>query len=113
MIPEHKDILKEFADTEHEVDELRRGLDGKPDGMYCQWIPTEDGTGLQWDGVEKFYYYGPWLEYLISHFLRPWGYSLSGTIRYEGLTEGVEGTISVVNDRVIVTRTPVADDVES
>ncbi|MBV9849396.1 MAG: hypothetical protein JO250_06890 [Armatimonadetes bacterium] len=110
LTPEHKAILEEFADTEHEDEQGRVGLDDKPPTLYCQWVPTEDGAGLEWDGAEKFYYYGPWLEYLILHFLRPWGYTLNGTVRYEGVTEGVEGTISVEGDRVLVTRVPLTDD---
>ena len=108
LTPEHKAILEEFADTEHEDDEEGMGYDAQPPTVYCQWVPTEDGAGLEWDGVEKFYYYGPWLEYLISRFLKPWGYTLSGTVRYVGVTEGVEGTISVQGDQVIVTRIPMA-----
>lgn len=110
LTPEHKAILEEFADTEHEDDQGRVGLDGKPPTLYCQCVPTEDGVGLEWARAEKFYYYGPWLEYLISRFLKPWGYTLSGMVRYEGVTEGVEGAISAESDRVVVTRTPLADD---
>ena len=108
LTPEHRVILEEFTDTEHEDEEGRLGLDGKPPTLYCQWVPTEDSAGLEWDGAEKFYYYGPWLEYLISRFFRPWGYTVNGTVRYAGLTEGVEGTISVQGDQVVVTRTPMA-----
>ena len=104
LTAEHWAILAEFAEEEHD----REGLEGKPPTYYCQWKPTQDGMGLEWDGVEKFYYYGEWLEYLIAHFLKPWGYKLSGTVRYAGWTEGVEGTISVTDSKVIVTREQVA-----
>jgi len=46
---------------------------GQPN-CYCQWIPSEDGTAIAWDGGEKFYDYVEWLEYLIKHFLHRWGY---------------------------------------
>src|SRR5207302_10365455 len=25
--------------------------------FYCQWVPTNDGKRLAWDGGEKFYHY--------------------------------------------------------
>lgn len=106
LTAEHRAVLEEFADEEHTYEDGRRGGPSMPDGYYCQWIPTEDGTGLEWDGVEKFYYYGEWLQYLIAHFLKPWGYTLSGTVRYAGRTEGVVGIISVENNKVVVTREP-------
>jgi hypothetical protein len=100
LTAEHQAILAEFAEEEHD----RAGSDGKPPATYCQWIPTEDGSGLEWDGAEKFYYYGEWLEYLIAHFLKPWGYTLNGTVQYDGWTEGVTGAISVMDNAVVVTR---------
>lgn len=55
--------------------------EGQP-GLWCQWIPTEDGTAIVWDGREKFYFYTEWLDYLIAHFLKPWGYTLNGTVHW-------------------------------
>ena len=26
-------------------------------GLWCQWTPTQDGMGIEWDGNEKFYNY--------------------------------------------------------
>jgi hypothetical protein len=43
---------------------------GQP-GLWCQWIPTEDGTEIEWDGGEKFYEATAWMEYIIDHFLSP------------------------------------------
>jgi hypothetical protein len=43
---------------------------GQP-GLWCQWIPTEDGAALEWDEGEKFYEAERWMAYLIEHFLRP------------------------------------------
>jgi hypothetical protein len=53
-------------------------------GLWCNWVPTEDGLHIEWNGGEKFYHYIEWLKYLIEHFLKPWGYSLSGTVKYQG-----------------------------
>jgi hypothetical protein len=43
---------------------------GQP-GLWCQWVPTEDGTAIEWDGGEKFYSSKEWMAYLIDHFLKP------------------------------------------
>lgn len=44
---------------------------GQPES-YLQWAPSEDGTKLAWDGVEKAYCMEEWLRYLIvSFFDRP------------------------------------------
>lgn len=49
-------------------------------GLRCDWMTTIDGQGLVWNGVRRFYTYTQWLEYLIEHFLDPWGYKLNGTV---------------------------------
>lgn len=41
---------------------------GQP-GLWCQWIATEDGTAIVWDGGEKFYESEAWMAYIIEHFL--------------------------------------------
>lgn len=41
---------------------------GQP-GLWCQWIPTEDGTAIVWNGAEKFYEADAWMAYLIDHFI--------------------------------------------
>ncbi len=43
---------------------------GQP-GLWCQWVPAEDGAALQWDGGEKFYSSAEWMQYLIDHFIKP------------------------------------------
>ena len=107
LTAKHQTILEEFTEEEHEPS--KADADGQPPNLYCQWRPTADGTGLEWDGAEKFYDYSEWLEYLIAHFLKPWGYVLSGEVRYNGWTEGVAGTIIVANNQVTVTREQVVD----
>lgn len=67
---------------------------GQP-GLWCQWVPTEDGRGIEWNGTEKFYFYVEWLEYLIAHFLTPWGYSLSGVVEWQGEESSDSGRIIV------------------
>jgi hypothetical protein len=76
---------------------------GQP-GLWCQWIPTEDGTAIEWDGCEKFYDYIEWLEYLIENFLKPWGYVLEGTCEWQGEDRQDRGRI-VVNNNVVKIQT--------
>jgi hypothetical protein len=55
----------------------------KPE-IFCKWIPSADGQGIEWNGMEKFYDYIGWLEYLIVHFLERWGYTLNGSVEFKG-----------------------------
>lgn len=75
---------------------------GQP-GLWCQWIPTDLGDAIEWDGGEKFYHYTDWLIYIIDHFLKPWGYVLNGEVTWEG--EGADdlGQI-IVTDNVVTTK---------
>ncbi len=74
---------------------------GQP-GLWCQWVPTRKGAALAWNGGEKFYEYGRWLEYLIAHFLKPWGYALEGTVRWLGEDPSDHGTIYVAENEVFL-----------
>lgn len=71
-------------------------------GLWCQWIPTEDGMFLEWDGNEKFYKYVEWLEYLIEKIIEPRGYTLNGVIEWRGEDWNDTGTIIVTNNKVEV-----------
>ena len=56
---------------------------GQP-GLRLQWVPSDDGGSLEWNGSEKFYYYVEWLDYIAANFLIPWGRKLDGIVRYQG-----------------------------
>lgn len=70
-------------------------------GLWCQWIPTEDRTHIEWDGGEKFYNYREWLKYIIDNILKPNGYLLSGKVTYQGEGYGDFGSIMVKNNIII------------
>jgi hypothetical protein len=72
---------------------------GQP-GLWCQWKPDESGTAIVWDQGEKFYSYVEWLEYLIHHFLAPWGYVLNGRMTWQGEEDEDHGTITLSQNRV-------------
>lgn len=42
-------------------------------GLWCQWVPTDDGTELVWDEGEKFYDSAAWMTYLVTNLLAPSG----------------------------------------
>ena len=76
--------------------------DGQP-SLWCQWVPSNDGTSIVWDGGEKFYHYVEWIEYLIKHFLKPWGYTLNGEVEWYGEDANDRGLI-VVDNNVVKTK---------
>lgn len=70
--------------------------------LWCQWIPAEEGSKLEWDGNEKFYNYVEWLEYIIQHFMKPWGRTLNGSVKFKGESFDDIGTIIIENNVVNV-----------
>lgn len=74
---------------------------GQP-GLWCQWIVSEDRKSILWDGGEKFYKYVQWLEYIVKHFLAPWGYSLNGSVWWHGEDPSDIGLIEVKDNIVQV-----------
>lgn len=72
-------------------------------GLWCQWRPTDDGKGIEWDGGEKFYNYVEWLQYLIDKILAPKGYVLTGDVEYRGEESDDMGVISVNKNKIVVT----------
>ena len=69
-------------------------------GLWCQWVPSDDGTTIVWDGEEKFYNHKKWLEYIIEHFLEPWGYMLSGSCAYQGEDPDDKGEYRILNNKL-------------
>lgn len=62
-------------------------------GLWCQWIPTNEGENIEWDGNEKFYDYIEWIKYLNENFLKPWKIVLSGMVSWQGESTGDIGVI--------------------
>lgn len=78
---------------------------GQP-GLWCDWVPSEDGRSIVWNGGDKFYNYAPWLVYVIEHFLGPWGYVLDGVVTWQGEDPSDVGDLVVVKNTVIVRGEP-------
>lgn len=90
--------LNNFAKERHDRDSFT--------DYYCQWVPTEDGTGLEWDKGEKFGSYVEWLEYLIQHFFEPWGIVLNGSVRWRGEEFDDLGVIEVKDNQISARSAP-------
>lgn len=69
-------------------------------GLWCQWVPSDDGSEIVWDEGEKFYNYEEWLDYIIAHFLKPWGYTLNGEVHWYGGDDEDRGTL-ICKDNVV------------
>lgn len=69
-------------------------------GLWCQWVPNNEGHEIVWDGNEKFYDYVAWLEYIIDNFLSPWGIKLNGKVSWQGEENDDRGTIYVKDNKV-------------
>ena len=68
--------------------------------LWCKWIPSVVGDSLEWNTIEKFYDYVEWLEYIITHFLKPWGIVANGSVRWRGEDFDDMGVITVNNNVV-------------
>lgn len=86
--------------------------EGQP-GLWCQWVATEDGTAIEWDGGEKFYDSAEWMKYIITHFLGsdpiakkklPFitGHTLDGTIEAQGEEATDRWDLHVKDNKVFV-----------
>lgn len=69
-------------------------------GLWCQWVPTPNDDGIEWDGREKFDNYVEWIQLIITEFLVTWGYKLNGKVHWQGEESEDRGTI-MVKDNVI------------
>lgn len=71
--------------------------------LWCQWVPTEDLTALEWDGGEKFYCYYEWLVYIHDNMLVNWGITFTDEERltYQGESGEDKGEIFVESGNLI------------
>ncbi len=85
----------EMGHGDPSVIDYNRPPEGQP-GLWCQWVPSDDGESIAWDEGEKFYDSPEWMKYLIDHFLKPGAlakpslpflqanHTVNGTIEAEG-----------------------------
>lgn len=107
-LPDYRWLVN-FSEERHEGEEATKQ---KMPGIWCDWVPTEDGEYLQWNESEKFYNYVEWLQWLVVNFFQPKGYTLNGQIEWEGEDNEDIGTIIVkdnmvsTQEKVMVTKCP-------
>ena len=89
-----------FCGQDPDASTLDHNGSGAMPGLWCQWVPTEDGTGIEWDEGEKFYDYTEWLQFIVDHFLRPWGYVLNGEVTWTGERRDDVGKLIAKNNVV-------------
>jgi len=89
------DTAKALFDLADDIGDLK----GAP-SAYCQWQPTKTLDGIEWDRNEKFYNYVEWLQFIVDNHLKPKGYVLTGSVRYQGEEIGDCGSVSVVDGKV-------------
>ncbi len=73
---------------------------GDQPGLWCNWVPTDDGTAIVWDEGEKFYDYTAWIEYIVEHFLEPWGRKLNGAVIWSGEDDDDKGVIYAKDNQI-------------
>lgn len=71
-------------------------------GLWLQWVPSDNGKEIMWDGGEKFYSYVEWLQYLQASILEPWGIVLNGQLKWRGEDSLDRGLIEVKNGKIEV-----------
>ena len=102
----YEKLMSLYDTRHHDPKDYNQTEEGKP-GLYCQWIPLKDGSGLIWDQGEKFYNYVEWLQYIIDHYLKPNNYSIKpeSIVYFRGEEFDDVGYLKVENDKVVQTYT--------
>ena len=105
-----------YAGQDHESDikDYNSPPSGQP-SLWCHWVPTQDGSAIEWNGSEKFRNSLEWMKYLIEHFVgsNPFAkqvsteefsflqsHTLNGEIAAEGESESDRWTLSVKDNKV-------------
>jgi hypothetical protein len=68
--PYYADRGDDWGQTGEGILDYNEPPQGQP-GVWCQWVPTEDGSAIRWDEGEKFYDSAEWMAYVIDTFLKP------------------------------------------
>lgn len=96
--PEGPYSTHDYGWGEVDSSDYNRPPEGQP-SLWCNWESTDDGTGIRWNGAEKFYDATKWMQYLIDHFLKP-GAHAQGQCGFEEFTfdHTVTGLIKAQGD---------------
>jgi hypothetical protein len=91
---EHITILRKHDEAEDWPDKT-----WEPRFRDNPWVLGTDGMSFAVE-TDKPGDWKPWLQYTLDRFLTPWGYVLSGTVKWDGEEEGDEGVITIEGGRV-------------
>jgi hypothetical protein len=79
--------IDDFADERHDPSTLP--------GYNCDWVVTNDGLGIHWNGTEKFYDADAWMQ-----FITPNGIVANGVIDAQGEDPGDRWRLKVADNKV-------------
>jgi hypothetical protein len=88
-----------FAEKRHGGDTYGTEDPGMP-GFWCNWVASEDGTSIYWNGAEKFYSAAEWMQIVVDRFVKPAGCVAEGTIFAQGEESGDRWALVVQGNRV-------------
>lgn len=80
---------------------------GQP-SLWCNWRLGKDNRSIEWNNMEKFIEYIPWMKYIVEE-LKNRNYILNGTIFWYGDENNDRGKIIVKDNIVNVIRYNLAD----
>lgn len=89
--------------ADDDVIDHNRPPPGQP-GLWCQWVPTDDGQFIGWDGGEKFYESAAWMKYIIDRYIAPAGHVCNGTIDAQGEDPDDRWALEVKDNKVFVSQ---------
>jgi hypothetical protein len=72
-------VFKQLNDLAEDGTEDSRAPD-----YWCQWVASDDGRAIYWNGGEKFYDYVEWIRYILDAILKPAGFGLVGEVVWNG-----------------------------
>lgn len=78
---------------------------------WCHW--DLEGTKITWNGDEEFEKPVEWLQYLIKHFLDPWGIAVDGSAQLYCYITDNRKTLSVWDSRIHIHYDPVDSEPDS
>jgi hypothetical protein len=71
-------------------------------GLWCQWVPSDCGKWIEWDGGEKFYNYVEWINYIQLTILKRWGIKIvASTVEWRGEDWDDQGSIELVKGKLV------------
>lgn len=79
------------------------GFTTRVQGYWCNWAPTDDRLGIEWNGAEKFYDADEWMQLVLDEFITPAGIVANGTIKAQG-EDYNDRWLLVVTDNVVTTK---------